>query len=145
MSRRDAATGIEALMAHLHRTNRLLPHHVWAGRQLIRTLRAAEGQSYGVIDPTAAHIGGNGSSELPYVIGRMESEELLRRLRSHERETVNFMVLYKDVKGANLAQFGRERSTYQDRESASAYAMGRILATLDSVCEIRGYERRCPG
>lgn len=144
MSRQTAGTGIEALLGQLHRNQRLFARHLWAGGELIRLLRAAEGQSFGVVDPTAERVHTQGAGGLPWVIGRMESDETLRRLRQHERDTLNFMVLYKDVAGANLAQFGRQHSTYQDRDSASAFAVSRILATLDSICEIRGYERMNP-
>lgn len=142
-----AATGIEALMGQLHRSQRLFPHHMWAGTELIRWLRVAEGQSFGVVDPTAERVHGAGGGDLPYVVGERlgtANRVVLDALREHERETLNFMILYKDVAGANLAQFGRKHSTYQDRESASAFAVSRILATLDSVCEIRGYERLRP-
>jgi hypothetical protein len=80
-------------------------------------------------------------------VTRIDSDALLRRLRQHEREALSFAILFKD-RGPHrftLAQYGRRTSTYEDTATACAYAVGRILATLESYGEVVATLRPRPG
>lgn len=141
----EAGGGAAALFDLLRRHGHLRSDHLRTADALVRRLQAYEGQSYGVIDPRRVPVsdGGHGY-ELPYVL-RADSDALLARLRAHERQTLNFAVLFRDRAGCSLAAFGRASSAYSDTTAACAYAVGRIIATLDSCGELMRNSPPRPG
>lgn len=59
----------------------------------------------------------------------------LNRLRGHERRLMEFLIRHRELARGSLKDFGRMHSAYTKRETARAYAIGRIAALLETLAD----------
>jgi hypothetical protein len=59
----------------------------------------------------------------------------LNRLRGHERRLMAYLIKHRELTRGSLRDFGRVHSAYTKRETARAYAVGRIAALAETLAD----------
>jgi hypothetical protein len=63
-------------------------------------------------------------------------DRVVGNLRTHERETMAYLIRCRELSRGTLAERGRQTSGYTHGRAARAFMTGRIVALLDSIAEV---------
>lgn len=149
LAARTARTGNEAWLAGggmgdvldgLKKEGHITDGQYVAGCWLLQQMQQAHGSSGGLVPQVGERVDCSNVQRLfPPGGGNLDSfmrmENAMRRLRNHERELLNFLIVRKELNRGSLADWGRGRSAYEHGRSARAFTTGQICAALSSLEE----------
>jgi hypothetical protein len=111
-----------------------------AGVMLLRMLQTWHGTSRGFARWVVERIdNGNYEEALEHRASKAhlgQLDNLLKGLRSHERELLKFLVVHRELPRGSLADWGRQHSGYKTNKTRRAVIVGRVTGFLDSVAEL---------
>ena len=116
----------------------LTSRHRLAATMFMADLQSSHGTSEGVVADTQPRVD---TSVRPrfWPVGSpgdiASLDQRLNRLRRHERQLMGHLVKSRELARGSLSDYGRMRSGYQSQKTARAYAVGRVVALLDTLAD----------
>jgi hypothetical protein len=116
----------------------LQPRTRRAASLLVAAVQAHHGNSGGLVTNISEKVDVGRVARLRPPGGQSTDlmEKLLHGLRRHEREMIKALVVSPERGVASLTAFGRSRSSYDSQKTARSYAVGRLVAMLETLSEV---------
>lgn len=73
---------------------------------------------------------------VPANAAQRRMSHVLRSLREHERETLHFLIMRRELARGGLSDLGRIKSNYQTQKTTRAAATGLVRALVATIVEV---------
>ena len=112
-----------------------------AAHRLLMDFRGAYGSSEGIVSQVTERVQSSVRMRdrppgYPANSCQERMSYVLRHLRAHERETLHWLVMKRELPRGSLADLGRVTSAYKTQKTARAAATGQVRALLATICEL---------
>lgn len=137
----QAGGALGDVVLELQKEKHLTTEQVRAALSFLRDLRSAYGSSAGVVGQIAERVDASLTLRLgpPGRAANASHERMsyvLRQLRAHERETLHFLIMRRELPRGGLSDLGRIYSGYRTQRTMRAAATGQVRALLATVAEL---------
>lgn len=142
----QAGGALGDVVVELQKEGHLTNEQVKCALSFLRDLRSAYGSSEGVVGVVCERVDSSTRSRLlppgqPSNAAQARMSHVLRHLRQHERETLHFLIMRREIPRGGLSDLGRMHSGYKTQKGTRAAATGQVRALLASIVELYAVAR----
>jgi len=109
--------------------------------KFLHDLRTSRGSSEGVVGVVEERVQSSTRSRIAPPgahanAAQRRTAHVLKQLRDHERETLHFLIMRREMARGGLSDLGRIRSNYQTQKTTRAAATGLVRALVATIVEV---------